>query len=47
MRRVVNSTYMSVDGIVQEPQRWTFDDRSEYAARYAHDPLFSADALIM
>lgn len=47
MRRVLNSTYMSLDGVVQEPQRWTFDYRSEDAARYAHDLLFSVDALIM
>lgn len=47
MRRVINSTYMSIDGVVQEPQRWTFGYRSEDAARYAHELLFGADALIM
>lgn len=47
MRRVINSTYMSVDGVVQEPQRWTFGYRSEDAARYARDLLLSVDALIM
>ncbi len=47
MRRVINSTYLSVDGVVQHPERWTFDYRSEDAARYAHDLLFSVDTLIM
>jgi dihydrofolate reductase len=47
LRRVINSTYMSIDGVVQEPQRWTFDYRSEDAARYAHELLFSVDAIIM
>ncbi|MFI0480811.1 dihydrofolate reductase family protein [Actinomadura sp. 9N215] len=47
MRRVINSTYMSIDGVVQEPQRWTFGYRSEDAAQYAQDLLFDADALIM
>lgn len=47
MRRVINSTYMSVDGVVQEPQRWTFDYRSEDTTQYAHDLAFSADTLIM
>jgi dihydrofolate reductase len=47
LRRIINSTYMSIDGAVQEPQRWTFDYRSEDLAQYAHDLLFSADALIM
>lgn len=47
MRRVINSTYMSVDGVVQEPQRWTFGYRSEDLARYARDLVFSVDTLIM
>lgn len=47
MRRVINSTYMSVDGVVEKPERWTFDYRGADAARYALDLLFSADAVIM
>ena len=47
MWRVINSTYMSVDGVVQKPKRWTFDYRSEDPAQYALDLLFSADAVIM
>jgi hypothetical protein len=39
MRRVINSTYLSIDGVVQEPQRWTCGYRGEDAAQYAHDPL--------
>lgn len=47
MRRVINSTYMSVDGVVQEPERWTFDFRSPDAAQYSHDLLFSIDTVLM
>lgn len=47
MRRVINSTYMSLDGVVQRPELWTFDYRSEDAARYSHDLLFGSDALLM
>lgn len=47
MRRVINSTYMTLDGVVQDPQHWTFDYRSDDAAQYAHDLLFSCDAVIM
>jgi len=47
MRRVINSTYMSLDGVVQEPQNWTFDFRDEAAQQFAHDQLFSCDAMIM
>ena len=47
MRRVINSTYMSLDGVVQEPQNWTFDFRDEAAAQFGHDQLFGCDALLM
>ncbi|HEX6528064.1 MAG TPA: dihydrofolate reductase family protein [Streptosporangiaceae bacterium] len=47
MRRIINSTYMSVDGVVEKPERWSFDYRSQDAAQYALDQLFSADAVIM
>ena len=44
MRRVITSTYLSLDGVVQQPERWTFDYRSDDAARFAHEQLFSSDA---
>jgi dihydrofolate reductase len=47
MRRVINSTYMALDGVVEKPQNWTFDYRGEDAAQYAHDLMFSVDAVIM
>jgi dihydrofolate reductase len=47
MRRVINSTYMTLDGVVEEPQNWTFDHRSEDASQHAHDVLFGADAIVM
>jgi dihydrofolate reductase len=47
MRRVINSTYMTIDGVIEAPQDWTFGYRSDDAAQYAHDLLFSADTVIM
>lgn len=47
MGRLIDSTYLSLDGIVQNPQNFTFEYRSDDATRYAHDLLFSADALLM
>jgi dihydrofolate reductase len=47
MRRIANATYMSLDGVVQRPELWTFDYRSDDAAQVSHDQLFAADALIM
>jgi dihydrofolate reductase len=47
MRRIITSAYMSLDGVVQRPELWTFDYRSDDAARFAHEQLFSSDALLM
>jgi dihydrofolate reductase len=47
MRSIINSTYMSLDGVVQQPELWTFDYRSDDAARFGHEQLFSSDALLM
>jgi dihydrofolate reductase len=47
VRRIINATYMSLDGVVQHPEHWTFDYRSDDAAQASHDQLFGADALIM
>ncbi|MEU4195358.1 dihydrofolate reductase family protein [Kribbella sp. NPDC026611] len=47
MGRLINSTYLSLDGVVQHPERWTFDYRSDDAAAYSHDLLFGADTLLM
>ena len=47
MRRLINSTYLSLDGVVQHPERWTFDYRSDDAAQFGRKQLFSSDALLM
>ncbi len=47
MRRIINSTYMTLDGVVQKPQFWSFDYRDEAAAAFAHDQLFNCDAILM
>jgi dihydrofolate reductase len=47
MRHIINATYMSLDGVVQRPELWTFDYRSDDAAQVSHDQLFGTDALIM
>jgi hypothetical protein len=36
MRRIINSTYMSLDGAVQDPQNWTFSYRDEAAELVDH-----------
>jgi hypothetical protein len=33
MRRLINSTYLSLDGDVQHLERWSFDHRSDDVTR--------------
>ena len=47
MRKVINSTYVSLDGIVTNPQEWTFDFRDEAANQFAFEQLMACDALLM
>lgn len=49
MRKVVNTTYMSLDGDITNMQRWHFDffTESEECANAARALMFGSDALIM
>lgn len=47
MGRLINSTYLSLDGVVRNPQSYTFDYRSDDAATYQQKLLFGADAVLM
>ncbi|MEU6987110.1 dihydrofolate reductase family protein [Streptomyces sp. NPDC046324] len=47
MRKIVNSTYLSLDGDIEKLDEWSFDHWSDDLERYAHKLLFSADALLM
>ena len=47
MGRIVNSTFMSLDGDIANMQAWHFEYWGDEAARTAEDVLGSADALLM
>ncbi|QXJ24188.1 dihydrofolate reductase family protein [Actinomadura graeca] len=47
MRKIINSTYVSLDGVIENPQNWTSAYFDEEAAAYARDLLFSSGALLM
>jgi dihydrofolate reductase len=46
-RRVVASTYVTLDGYVDEPGRWSFPFWSEEAAQFKADELAESDALLL
>jgi len=45
--RIINSTYISIDGVIQDPQNWTFSYRDDAAQTFANDQLFNSDGLLM
>ena len=47
MGRIVNATYMTLDGDITNMQNWHFDYFGEEATKAAVDQLESSDALIM
>ena len=47
MRKVINSTYVSLDGVVTNPQEWTFQFRDDAANQFASEQLMACDALLM
>jgi hypothetical protein len=49
MRRIINSTYITVDGVIQDPQDWPGNGIEPDGAGTAvqTDLLFACDALLM
>ena len=47
MRKVIESTLVSADGVIGEPHTWTGEHFGEQAVAYALERLRSADAMVM
>ncbi|HEU0165780.1 MAG TPA: dihydrofolate reductase family protein [Thermomicrobiales bacterium] len=47
MRKVVVSMFMTVDGVMEAPNEWSFQFWSDESARYKFDELFEGDALLL
>lgn len=47
MRKIISSTYISLDGVIENPQNWTSAYFQDEAAAYAQELLFSCGALLM
>ncbi|MFV2177795.1 dihydrofolate reductase family protein [Actinomadura sp. LOL_016] len=46
MRKIISSTYVSLDGVIEDPQIWTPPFFGQEAAEYGRELLFSCDALL-
>ena len=47
MRKIIVSTMVTLNGVEQNPQRWSFDYANDEFMKYASEQLFASDALIM
>jgi dihydrofolate reductase len=46
-RKVVASTYVTLDGYIDEPGRWSFPFWSEESSQFKAQELFASDALLL
>jgi dihydrofolate reductase len=47
VRRIINSTYISLDGIIADPQDWPSNGFDEASTSIQTDLLFACDAVLM
>lgn len=47
MRRIINSTYVSLDGVIEHLEQWHFDYLDDAANDFGWEQLSAADALLM
>jgi dihydrofolate reductase len=46
MRKIIISTMITLDGVMEAPQNWSFSYWNDEIASYAHEQLFTSDALL-
>jgi dihydrofolate reductase len=47
MRRIINSTYITLDGVIENPQDWPSDEFDEASGAIQTELLFACDAVLM
>lgn len=47
MRKIIVSTFVTLDGVYEAPENWSLDYFDEEAAKFANEQLFAADALLL
>ena len=47
MRKVIATEYLTLDGVMEAPERWSPQFWNDEVARYKHDELFARDALLL
>lgn len=47
MRKIVVTEFMSLDGVVDEPQKWSFSYWCDEIAAFKQEELFASDAMLL
>ena len=47
MRKVVVAEFLSLDGVMEAPEKWTFQFWNDETAKFKHDELFASDAHLL
>jgi dihydrofolate reductase len=47
MRKIIASEYVTLDGVMEAPNKWSFQFWSEEAAQFKLAELFASDALLL
>ena len=47
MRKLVVSEFVTLDGVAEEPGKWSFPFWNEEISKFKFDELFSSDALLL
>ncbi len=47
MRKVIATEYVTLDGVMGAPNKWSFQFWNEAAAKFKFDELFASDALLL
>ncbi|MES2461265.1 MAG: dihydrofolate reductase family protein [Armatimonadota bacterium] len=47
MRKIIVSEFVTVDGVMESPEKWSCSLWSDEAGQYKHQELFAADALLL
>ncbi|HKG93291.1 MAG TPA: dihydrofolate reductase family protein [Gemmatimonadaceae bacterium] len=47
MRRIVVTEFLTLDGVMESPEKWSFPFWNEEAATFKHDELLATDALLL
>src|SRR5262245_54259576 len=47
MRRIIVSEFITLDGVTEAPEKWSFPFQNEETASFKHEELFASDALLL